>query len=115
MKTYYDSHQGLFSLVSERQKLWREMLELEEKQKDPQRLLKAKGAQLLNEEKAKKRINKVGLDFLSMVQNLNAFYRCRSCPKSRTDFNARWPDSSKRTESTSSLVGCLMKSSWSTR
>ena len=45
--------------MSERQKLWKEMLDLEERQKDPQRLLKAKGPQLLLEEKAKKRINKV--------------------------------------------------------
>ena len=53
----------MFAKIARRQALWRRMIELEEAQKDPNRLKKAKGTQLLDEERDKKRINKVRANF----------------------------------------------------
>ena len=52
-------NEDLFAKIARRQALWRRMIELEEAQKDPNRLKKARGTQLLDEERDKKRINKV--------------------------------------------------------
>ena len=52
-------NEELFAKIARRQALWRRMIELEEAQKDPNRLKKARGTQLLDEERDKKRINKV--------------------------------------------------------
>ena len=59
IKTYFVENEALFAKIARRQALWRRMIELEEAQKDPNRLKKARGTQLLDEEKDKKRINKV--------------------------------------------------------
>jgi len=58
IKTYFVENEGLFAKIARRQALWRRMIELEEAQKDPNRLKKARGTQLLDEERDKKRINK---------------------------------------------------------
>jgi protein regulator of cytokinesis 1 len=58
IKTYYLDNVALFAKVEKRQQLWWRMVNLQELQKDPQRLKKAKGMQLLIEEKDKKRIQK---------------------------------------------------------
>jgi len=58
IRTYFVENEALFARITKRQTLWRRMIELEEAQKDPNRLKKAKGTQLLDEERDKKRINK---------------------------------------------------------
>jgi len=58
IKTYFVENESLFAKIARRQMLWRRMIELEEAQKDPNRLKKARGTQLLDEERDKKRINK---------------------------------------------------------
>ena len=63
IKTYFVENEGLFAKIARRQALWRRMIELEEAQKDPNRLKKARGTQLLDEERDKKRINKVKKTF----------------------------------------------------
>ena len=58
LRDYYEEHEDMFLLVKKRQKLWETMLELREKANDPDRLRNARGAELLNEEKDRKRVNK---------------------------------------------------------
>ena len=59
IRQYYETNKSLFVKVEKRQELWRKMRELEESEKDPQRLLKAKGNALLLEERERKKVNKV--------------------------------------------------------
>lgn len=58
LKNYHEANRDLFQKVAKRQDLWKKMLELEAKQKDPGHLLKAKGNTLLLEERDRKRVNK---------------------------------------------------------
>eukprot|EP00094_Tigriopus_californicus_P011075 TCALIF_10686-PA protein Name:"Similar to Prc1 Protein regulator of cytokinesis 1 (Mus musculus)" AED:0.13 eAED:0.14 QI:0/0/0/0.75/1/0.75/4/0/454 len=58
LKSYHEANRDLFQKVAKRQDLWKKMLELEAKQKDPGHLLKAKGNTLLLEERDRKRVNK---------------------------------------------------------
>lgn len=59
IKEYFEQNEEMFKKVAKRQELWRTMLELENKKKDPEHLLKAKGKDLLIEERDRKRVNKV--------------------------------------------------------
>ena len=81
IKTYYHDNLGLFRKIEKRQTLWRRMIELEELQKDPQRLKKAKGPQLLEEERDKKRINKQLPKLEDELQReMAAFEESQGCP-----------------------------------
>ena len=59
LKEYYVANEALFKKIQKRQDLWEKMLELTAKQKDPTHLLKAKGKDLLIEERDRKRVSKV--------------------------------------------------------
>lgn len=59
LRNYYEANIDLFNKVAKRQDLWKKMLELERKQKDPTHLLKAKGNTLLLEERDRKRVNRL--------------------------------------------------------
>lgn len=64
-KKYYNENSELFELVSNFLSLFDQMLELEERAKDPSRLFNTRGGALLQEEKAKKKLKNVS--FMNIV------------------------------------------------
>ena len=58
IRVYYENNIELFKKVSQRQQLWEKRLELEAKEKNSKRLLKANFKDLENERKDRIRVNK---------------------------------------------------------
>jgi protein regulator of cytokinesis 1 len=58
LRSYYEPNMVIFELVTQRQKLWDKMLELESQENDPTRLFQNRGGLLLLEEKERKYVQK---------------------------------------------------------
>ena len=71
-KDYHMQNHELLSTLDHFHKLYRHMLELEDRAKDPSRLFNTRGGALLLEEKAKKKV--------SYVSHYNVKYCCLGCP-----------------------------------
>ena len=58
---YYEANSGILDKMSQFLGLFDDMLQMEERSKDPTRLFNSRGGSLLQEEKERKRIQVVGL------------------------------------------------------
>lgn len=92
LKEYYHDNLDLFNKVKKRQDLWKTMLELEEKKKDQTYLFKAKGNTLLEDEKNRKRVNKVkrNCNFYPLYMTLNSYLFNSSCPNWMKSCSRQW-------------------------